>query len=912
MGSHPQIATIPIDISIAVLVIAALIVLIWVIPWILVRWWKQQSYNHSLHTRSQLEAIRRNVEDFQEKASHYSPADPEPYGPIARKLEYRLTSIRQAHPTLTVRKNNLDADTLTLPAGPVSQFLLDFWRKPRYWPRLVQEWAALDLSIKELLTEMDEAASLVDRLQDVPAQAARQIEELQQATDAGLQIARELDACGVHGDMLDETVTTLQQLQARLSTLPTHHPQEASLAVEQPEKEDTIAVWRTLKETRRPVGAHLDQLQQWRALRQDIDQGLERMLQVMRTAAEKLDEVPSSFDSDRLAAEVKGIHNRAAALEKAALSLTIQDLPDVAERISHVAEDGRQLIQRIENVRHRFERFRQAIGTTSALLNQIQSQMNQTAQTRKHPLVWGQHQAELTRLRALETGISVIPDQWRLDQIDERTAQANQLAQKARTLKDQVDDVLNQRDQLIRVLDQPGLSLPPGWLTVAQDLHRQITTNQPTRTDWPKNLAVSDILNDAQRLIQRHKQWVPAHIEEPLLSSQVSHRLVEVQGLASDLATFQRRLQHIANHLRTGELETIRQTIERFVKQMGNTKPSVGTEAARRLRDLERLERRGRKLTSQIDASSTRRIREGAKQIDDWILSCHQSLRALPPALQTEVTKVEAELRNEIAALQNWGPFDREPAMKEAQQLLQIQRAKRPPPPTEAVKDRVGQITSLANQAHEILQERHSLYTAQGNVRSQIRDQVRDRSTAVEKKRQEAQRKIEELGKLKRESESAWPPLICDIGWTEETLAHIRREEQEGRGSARTVSGAIKHLNDLTKSYERVVAEATTAATRLRQERQDLQHLLDQLDLWEGRLKAYRGFYYQDQVRTEAIQLRLSEIHRAMREEKRRHKRPMTYSEARQVLQTLWAFAHDRDLPLDGGEVIRVRDIEAG
>ena len=762
------------------------------------------------------------------------------------------------------------------------------------------------------MTEVGEAASLVDRLQDIPSQAARQIEELRQASHASLQIARELDACGVHGDTLDAAVTALKQLQACLSALPTHSPQDSSSNVEQPEKEDIIAVWRTLKETRRPVGAYLDQLQQWRALRQDIDQGLKRMPRVLKTAAEGLDEMPSSFDSSGLAAELKRIHDQTTALEEASLSLAIQDFADIAERVSRVTEESRQLIQRIENVKHRFERFRQAIGATSALLNQIQSRMNQVAQIRKHPLVWGQYQAELARLRTLETSISVITDQWRLDQIDERTARANQLAQEARTLEDQVDDVLNQRDQLIRVLDQPELSLHPGWLNVAQDLHRQITTSQLVRTDWPKNLAVSDVLDNAQRLVQRHKQWVPAHIEAPLLSSQISHQLAEVQELLADLATFQRRLQQIANHLRSGELETIRQTIERFVGQMRTTKPSLGTKAARHLRSLERLERRGRKLAAQIGSSSTSTIREGAKQIDDWILSCHQSLQALPPALQAEVSKVEADLQNEVAALQNWAPFDREPAMKEAQQLLQVQRPNRPPLPPEASKDRAGQITSLVNQAHEILQERHSLYIAQGSVGSQIRDRVRDRFDDLEKKRQEAQRRIEELRKLKKGSESAWPPLVCDVQWAEEMLEHIRREEQELHGSSRTVSGAVKRLNALVASYERVVSEVTAKEARLSQERQDLQHLLDQLDGWEGQLKAYRGFHYQDQVITEAIQIRLSEIHRAMRDERRRHNRPLTYSEARQALQTLWAFAHDRDLPLDGGQVIRVRDIEAG
>jgi ABC-type transporter Mla subunit MlaD len=913
MSSDVQGTSILVGTLIAVFVAAALITVTWLIGHVFARRWRRQAHDHSLRARSRLEAIKDTVETIQDKAGSYSPGDPEPYGPIAQKLQQTLSSARQAYPALVAQSNNLATDTLTYPAGLVPRFLLGLWHEPRYWQQRVKDWTALDPSIQELSTQIGEAASLVDRLQDIPAQAARQIEELDQATQTGLQITRELNACGVHGDTLDATAAALQQLQARLAALPLRSlPGSESPAAEQPGKEDVIAAWRILRETRRPIGTHLEQLQQWLSLRQDIDHGLKRMLRVMKTAAEGLDEAPSSFDSSGLAAELKSIHSRTTALEKASLSLTVEDFPEITGCVSRVTENGKQLIQQIENVKHRFERFRRAIGTTAALLNRIQSRMNQVAQARTYPLMWGQHQAELARLRTLEASISVITDQWDVDQIGERTARANQLAQEARTLEDQVGDVLNQRDQLMRVLDQPELALHPGWLSVAQDLYRQIATSQLARTDWPESLAVSDVLTDAQRLAQRHRQWVSAQSGEPLAASQISHRLVEVQELVADLAAFQSRLQHIANHLRSGELGTIRQTIERFVEQIKTTQPSLGTKAARPLRSLERLERRGRKLTAQIDSSSTRTIREGARQIDDWTISCQQSLEALSQALQAEVKKLEAELRNEVAALQNWAPFDREPAMKEAQQLLQGQRPDRPPRPPQANKDRAGQVVSLVNQAHEILQERRSLYVAQGNVRSQIRDRVRDRYDDLEKKRQEARGKVEELGKLKRESESAWPPLICDTRWAQELLERTQREEQELHGSGRTVSGAVKRLNALVASYERLISEVNGQEGQLRQERQDLQRLLDQLDRWEGQLKAYRGFHYQDQAITEAVQVRLSEIHRAVRDEKRRLSRPLAYSEARQALQTVWAFAHDRDLSLDGGQVIRVRDIEAG
>jgi hypothetical protein len=915
MSSDVQGTPILVGTLIAVFVVAALIIFTWLICHVFVRQWRRQAHDHSLCARSRLEAIKDDVETIQDKASNYSPGDPEPYGPIVQKLQQTLSSARQVYPVLVGQSNSLATETLVYPAGLVPRLLLGFWREPRYWQQRVKDWTALDPSIQELSTQIGEAALLVDRLQDTPVQAARQIEELYQATQTGLQIARELNACGVHGDTLDATAADLQQLQARLSTLPIYPlPSSEGPAMEQPGKEDVIAAWRILREARRPIGTHLEQLQQWQSLRQDIDHGLKRMLRVMKTAAEGLDEAPPSFDSSGLAAELKSIHSQTVALEKASLSLTIEDFPEITGGVSRVTEDGRRLIQQVENVKHRFERFRQAIGTTTTLLNQIQSRMNQAAQARTYPLTWGQHQAELARLRTLEAGISVITDQWNVDQINERTARANQLAQEARRLEDQVGDVLNQRAQLMHVLDRPELALHPGWLNVAQDLYRQITTSQLARTDWPESLAVSDVLTDAQRLAQRHRQWVPAQSGEPLAASQVSHRLVEVQELAADLAAFQSRLQHIANYLRSGKLETVRQTIERFVGQIKTTQPSLGTKAAKPLRNLERLERRGRRLTAQIDSSSMRTIREGARQIDDWTNSCHQNLEALSRALQVEVKTLEAELRNEVAALQNWAPFDREPAMKEAQQLLQGQRTDRPPRPSQADanKDQVSLVVSLVNQAHEILQERHSLYVAQGDIRSQIRDRVRDRYDDLEKKRQAARRKVEELGRLKRESESTWPPLICDTRWAQELLEHIRREEQELQNSGRTVSGAVKRLNALVASYERLISEVNGQEGQLRQERQDLQHLLDQLDRWEGQLKAYRGFHYQDQAITEAVQVRLSEIHRAVRDEKRRLNRPLAYSEARQALQTVWSFAHDRDLPLDGGQVIRVRDIEAG
>jgi hypothetical protein len=280
--------------------------------------------------------------------------------------------------------------------------------------------------------------------------------------------------------------------------------------------------------------------------------------------------------------------------------------------------------------------------------------------------------------------------------------------------------------------------------------------------------------------------------------------------------------------------------------------------------------------------------------------------------LQAEVTELEANLRNEVATVQKWASFDRESAMKEAQQLLQVQRPNRLPPPPDAGQDRAGQIISLVNQSREILQERHSLYIALGNIRSQIRDRLRGPFDDLGKKRQQAHRRLEDLRKLKKGSESAWPPLICDTAWAEEMLDHIGREEQELHSSGRSVSDTIKRLNALVASYERVVSEITARETQREQEQQDLQHLLDQLDRWERQLKAYRGFHHQDQVIAAAIQVRLSEIKRAVRDEKRRHNRPLTYSEARQTLQALWAFAHGRDLPLDGGQVIRVSDIEAG
>jgi len=271
MGVDSLVVMLLIDALIATLVITALLTVLWLVLHVLVRRWRHQVQARSQVVQSRLEAIKGDARGFQQEADRYSVDDPEPYGSIARELHETLISIRQAYSKLIGQSNRLMTDDLLLAGNLVSRLLVGFWREPRQWRQRVGEWVVLDASVQELAPQTAHAASMVERLHQLPAQIHDQVLDLHQATAESLQIAQALDDRGVHGDTLTSITAHVHELQASLAALLTVLEGDTDRpTTETPTKEDIATAWRTLREIRRPLGTHLKKLGQYQSTHKDI------------------------------------------------------------------------------------------------------------------------------------------------------------------------------------------------------------------------------------------------------------------------------------------------------------------------------------------------------------------------------------------------------------------------------------------------------------------------------------------------------------------------------------------------------------------------------------------------------------------------------------------------------------------
>ena len=181
--------------------------------------WRQQSGDQSRRTRSELAAVRNDMVKARREMDRYPPTDPEPYGPIAGELEQILGDVRETYPQLVKQLNDLTATPVTSP-DDLARLLSILWHESRYWRQCIEGFVALDASVRELRAQMDKVALLLAELHEMPHKVARQNEELEQAIESSLKIARKLDASGVHGDAVGLATVRVHQLQADLLALP--------------------------------------------------------------------------------------------------------------------------------------------------------------------------------------------------------------------------------------------------------------------------------------------------------------------------------------------------------------------------------------------------------------------------------------------------------------------------------------------------------------------------------------------------------------------------------------------------------------------------------------------------------------------------------------------------------------------
>jgi hypothetical protein len=905
--------------------IVGLVIVVFFVLWLVlravVRHWKGQFVQRAIQAGRELKSVRKELTRLEQGAAQYPPADPEPYGATARQLHQALAQVRDAQSDCAQRRRQLFRQVPALSGNRFFRFCLRLVAAPYSWRQLDREAESLWNATRALRAQVARAWQLLEDLRRIPLLVAGRCGSLRGACDEISRTTQWLHGSGLHGQTIDAATKGASQLCADLENLPAWvFQQEESRIAHQATRESTILAWQTLGKIEEPIRKHLERFQGWQSLHQEAGRMVREMRLAVDAARQRLGQVPRPVDVSALLAGLERACAEARRLEGSYAALTVESLNVLCDRARRNAAILSQLIARSDTLKRQFIHLRDSIPLNATLLNRVETKMDQVARAPEYPIEWGPYQARLTHLRQAETRIGAIATLRTLDQLSEHVAMADELTRGAQELDADVTQVRTWRDRLIPLLERPELAPKPPWLKQAEDLYTQVSKYAPA--NWARKHAAHEILTDAGELADRQRRWVPARSSEPLPAGQLDRHLDRVRQLVADLEGFQERLQCVADTLARiqeteqaarQELETAHQSTERLLTLMDRARLSFYPAVVKHRQRLERLCQDGRRLVSELERRNRGLVEEKARRVAAWVGSDHKALEALMPQLDVDRKGIEDELRDEVRELQKLAPFDRERAIKEARQLLDVKRPGDVPSTGQGDDDPVARIAFLVRQAEELLQDRERLHISLGNVASQIRGRIDGPLQTLREARQEALAKFDELVELKRVSEAGWPPLACDTRWAKDLLDYAGRDEKALKDTGGTVSKVLKLLIKLVERYQNLIAEARVREEKNGKERQNLQGLADQMDRWQGQLEAYLESHRQDAAIVEAVRARLAQMDKALAKAKRRYRRdPLSYRKARQVLQEIWSLAHDKDLPIKGSrQTIKVRDIEA-
>ena len=870
-----------------------------------------------------LDRAARDLCQIQRAARQYPAGDPEPYGPVAKELDAQCTQIRVGCHQCLTQHRQLAARRHPAPANLLQRAWALLSSEYLHWRQREQEIGSLAESVHALNDPISQAQASLEQLRTLPLEAARRARDLYNLSAGMAPLVQALQRAGVHGTAFDQATAHAAQLHERLAQLPGWCTlQDDNQVLAQATPASTIQAWRLLDDLEGPIKEQRAALQGWQTLHREIAEGLQALQEALGQARMHRLRVPDSIDVEDRALQLNELEALSTELQARYRAPSAQDLEALHPQIPSAIKSARELDALFESVVRQFERLRQALGKVARLAHETQIEMDALAQATEYPIDWESHRATPVRLYHARDGLGALADRRTPERLAEHVRRADSLIAQGQALLQAVDRARNERTALVHLLAHPELAAQPAWLRQAGQLYAQVNRYGPE--NWPQELQVSNVLNDAQALDQRRQQWGPASAQAALPASRLGARLQETQELVEELASFEQRLGRIEERLAAlqsarqaalQEMRRVDQALGRLLLALTNATPSIGrwTPLHGHQRQLEKARRTSGDLVAALARPGTERIEAGVRDVDRQMGALQKTLQRLLATLHAACKDQETELRDAVGELQSVASFEQEPAMQQALRQLQVKRPDTPPAPGRGRDATALQIATLVDDAVEALEERERLYLALGALLAQIKNRIEGQRTAATQAREEAQASYEALIELKRESERAWPPLQCDVQLAESLLASVERQEYALRNAGRTVSEVTYLLDQIAKGYQSLNDEAQSKIGQNGWQRQDVHTLWDRLGRWQASLASYSRAHQNEPNLSSAAHRWSQETAREVSNAQRSYGRsPMTHEQARRMLEDLWARVHDRDLPIRGqGTPLRARDVES-
>jgi hypothetical protein len=873
----------------------------------------------------ELQAAATHLSALEQTAAQAAPTDPPPYGPLVKDLRTRL---QRAHESRESCAAQLAALTQTEPASPPGwwQQLLAAFSGMRAWRAHLRAIEALNLQLGTLLKQLEGAQQQAEQMRNLPIGVAGRVRSLLGAAERVTRACQALQQLGVRGDGLDALIATARTHTSAIETLPDYFRQGSNdMVMSRATPESTRDAWQRLSSIEKPLFDALRRAQQWQELYNEAKSMISAMQVEVTAAGRILTELPPSIDAGPYHANYAALQDAAGDIEAAWRTPEVHRLSDLSNVATKQVMATQQLGENVMLLHKSYQGFEQALTADDALLTHIETVLSDLSHAPACPVRWDYCAQEYQRLRAARQGIGDLDMTRNRVRLETDLDTALDLGLQAGTLEAQVNDIRDRHKQLLAWLSSPEFQTRGEWFHEAAAL--SIDAGHYAAENWQERDQLSTLKADASGLLVQEQALQPLLANEPIAEDDVQAWINQASVYLRERRAMQARLDSIAKTLHA--IESAEKTAQNDATQALTTlgkldqaiAPALNAQAVTNAwHAVLDLWGDGKRLADALEERTIGTVLDKAGRVAEWVGECAQSLRALCQSVDAESNTARASLRAQVDALVAIAPFDAEPSMVNAQQLLDAQPARTIGGSGKAAKDasaaattrEIGALVAQANQGFDL----HTrLVEALDELETRILAQVDPRVSRLDEAHAAAWDKLQELDALQRQIPSIKPLQVVsdEADRLGESFHQAEGGLEEMSANGRTVKAVVSRLESLAQQFQYIANQGAGAQADLERDLVRLRAAWDQLSQWMRQLKRYRDWQSNDRVLAQAIDARLDAIDQHFADIQRRYKgRPLPLEHAcRELDVMLSATRRDVEVPRDTGlEVVSAQTIQ--
>lgn len=865
-------------ISLGVLALAAII-------YFLLRWGNERTQREVRSASGALRGFETEYRQFLGTIQEFSPDDPEPYHTPAQALQAAADQLGQDLYALRGAYVNIQQ---RLPHKTSSA---GFWKQispgisPVKLSQVRRELGVLKQGLEQQRSALDEARRQAAVLADIgwqTAQGARHSVDRQASLDNRLQTLQQRRA---HGAAFDSLVDLSRQSQDRLEQIPGYLlGGDAPSVLEQVDKATVIAVHQLVGEAQL-VQDQLEQgLQVWESRLTSLDGKLIHLLQGNDQVQQALDLLSASVDTSELRSQLGRIQADLQRLQALASRPELDKLVRAEPVADQQIQASQELLSTLRQASQGQTALEYSLPNLLAGIKLVSKQYSDLGSARDYRILWSQTSNALADLSRNSGELGDTERKRTPSQIESDLEKANLLLVQQKELAIHLDQVSDQRAQLVLLLEGSELSQALLWAQNAPKVFQQI--REYHSDNWTRADAVQLLAEDLRSVTDGLQRLGMGRPGDGIAETQLTQRLqeaIQIGQLYQELRVRVNAIESRLAALKTTEIQA-REMLEMAQKNLAqvgfiiNSNPILVKLAGQ---EIERFQKQIEKQLGELGQRQQGTVDSKARQAQGLATRIEQGLNGWLDQLSLDNQAKANQLTATLTRLDSIAPMG-DGQVAEARRLLSA---------GQPYGSAFGHKASYPLEALVLEYKRRSEYSQACAAASQalqdLEKPVVDSYTTASQARQQVQDQVNTANNWLRQA-NAWPPVAVNPEAEFRALGQLEASWSALREKPVKAIELVKRLGDLAREYQSLAASLKQLIEQGNRDQAEILQMERELDGFLSGWEKLARAYPDNPDANQDIQQLLNDADQEMYRVKTQYREGrLTYAQVQQSIQTL-------------------------